>query len=217
MFSLVVAGRLPQTNLQQVDATRFLFQVPEASSVNHLVVFLSTQPFPPGYGATVHFNLPGKDTWQLLGKLSNDKPSAIFRLKAITASTLTASQGLAFASATAVDTLNIGIQCEPLEQIEADLTAAEARPHASQEASAAMPTDEPSQSLALVTRTAPTEAVDPLLMAAGKLAKNLFTYLSSFSQSDAPHYFSLADVERWYRNVEQKLRNGGMAWLQAQD
>jgi len=42
---------------------------------------LGTVPFPEGYGATVHLHWPGQDEFQLLGMLSNEKPSAIFKVK----------------------------------------------------------------------------------------------------------------------------------------
>ncbi|ORX63332.1 DUF775-domain-containing protein [Linderina pennispora] len=63
MFGCIVAGRL-------VDVNKYVFELPEAHLINHL----------PGYAATVHLLWPNKD-WQFLGVLSNDKPSAIFRLK----------------------------------------------------------------------------------------------------------------------------------------
>ena len=84
MFGCVVAGRLLQTNLQQVDETHAFFELPAASSINHISVFLLgtgdqtlvsgnamslmviAVPFPEGYGATVHFHWPGKG-FQLLG------------------------------------------------------------------------------------------------------------------------------------------------------
>ena len=40
MFGCVVAGRLLQTNLQQVDETHALFELPNASTINHISVFL---------------------------------------------------------------------------------------------------------------------------------------------------------------------------------
>lgn len=73
-----------QTNLQQVDdaGTSFVFQIDRANEVNHLTVFLLGTgtfaralldekeklipdcailvPFPEGYGASVHFQFPGK-------------------------------------------------------------------------------------------------------------------------------------------------------------
>lgn len=87
MFGCCVAGRLLQTNLQQVDETHALFELPQAGTINHVCVFLlgtgmsamissyhygmdpcctTSVPFPDGYGATVHFFWPGKG-FQLLG------------------------------------------------------------------------------------------------------------------------------------------------------
>lgn len=40
MFGCCVAGRLLQTNLQQVDETHALFEIPAAEKVNHVCVFL---------------------------------------------------------------------------------------------------------------------------------------------------------------------------------
>ena len=86
MFGCCVAGRFFQTNLQQVDETHALFEIPAAEKVNHVCVFLlgtgehhlhifirpalrltlDPVPFPEGYGATVHFFWPGKGS-QVLG------------------------------------------------------------------------------------------------------------------------------------------------------
>jgi hypothetical protein len=86
MFGCCVAGRLLQTNLQQVDDTHALFELPAASTINHVCIFLLGTsksslhlidvcsayglqvPFPVGYGATVHFYWPGRGS-QLLGML----------------------------------------------------------------------------------------------------------------------------------------------------
>lgn len=85
MFGCCVAGRLLQTNLQQIDETKAAFELPAAETINHVCVFLLGSgeqpsflcvvhqyqpwvqvPFPDGYGATVHFFWPGKG-FQLLG------------------------------------------------------------------------------------------------------------------------------------------------------
>jgi Protein of unknown function (DUF775) len=85
MFGCCVAGRLLQTNLQQIDETKAAFELPAAETINHVCVFLLGTgeqpsflcvvhqyqpevqvPFPNGYGATVHFFWPGKG-FQLLG------------------------------------------------------------------------------------------------------------------------------------------------------
>jgi hypothetical protein len=87
MFGLICAGRLVQTDITQVDTNRFIFPIIDAVSVNHLVVFLlGHTPFPPGFAASVHFLWPniqpaaGPPTWIFLGILTNEKPSAIFKL-----------------------------------------------------------------------------------------------------------------------------------------
>ena len=59
MFGVIAAGRMIDTNLTQVDATKYLVQLHDAKSINHLVVFLlGTIPFPPNFGASVHFLWP---------------------------------------------------------------------------------------------------------------------------------------------------------------
>lgn len=105
MFGCCVAGRPLQTNLQQIDETHAMFELPAAGSINHICVFLlGTVPFPDGYGATVHFFWPSKG-FQLLGMLSNDKPSA------------------AAASAPADVTAVLGIAIEPLSTIQSEMAA----------------------------------------------------------------------------------------------
>lgn len=94
MFGCVVAGRLVQTNLQQVDATRFVFVLDDARNINHMAVFLTGAiAFPPGYGATVHFGWPkdGQMSWQFLGCLTNEKPSAIFKVSSFKPSAASSS------------------------------------------------------------------------------------------------------------------------------
>jgi hypothetical protein len=49
---------------------KYIFELPDAASINHIVVFLlGTVPFDSGYAATVHFLWPGSEgNWKLLGK-----------------------------------------------------------------------------------------------------------------------------------------------------
>ena len=58
-------------------------EIIDAESVNHVVIFLTGAiPFPEGMGGAVYFSWPqpgGGQSWQLLGTISNTKPSAIFR------------------------------------------------------------------------------------------------------------------------------------------
>jgi len=89
---------------------KFVFEVPDAASVNHIVVFLLA-PLELGTAATVHLLWPNKD-WQLLGGLSNDKASAIFRLKTKEASVFSPPVPV---SAT------LGISIEPINIVQAEL------------------------------------------------------------------------------------------------
>ncbi|KAI8325409.1 DUF775-domain-containing protein [Martensiomyces pterosporus] len=110
MFGCIVAGRLVQTNLRQVDVNKYVFELPDAHAINHIVVFLlGTVPFEPGYAATVHLQWPNK-SWQLLGMLSNDKPSSIFRLK----STLSPDEAANMPGTSA----ELGISIEPVQAVE---------------------------------------------------------------------------------------------------
>ncbi|KAI8854045.1 hypothetical protein BC829DRAFT_381149 [Chytridium lagenaria] len=119
MFGCIVAGRLVQTNLQQVDATKYVFELTDAKSINHIVVFLLGQPFPAGYAATVHFlwpNVNAPPTWQLLGMLSNEKPSAVFKLSG--RKDMGSSQNdLMMDDGEMPVTANLGISIEPQETV----------------------------------------------------------------------------------------------------
>ncbi|KAI5795672.1 hypothetical protein EDC01DRAFT_689813 [Geopyxis carbonaria] len=116
MFGCICAGRPVQTNLQAVSETEFVFSLPSPSTLNHLVVFLLPDTIiPPTHGATVHIRFPGRTDFQLLGAISANKPSAIFRVRDIPDSTteegeciLGISVALAEVVETALATLNTG-------------------------------------------------------------------------------------------------------------
>ena len=64
---------------------QFVFNLAEPDKVHHIVIFLvGTIPFPDGMGGAVFFSLPGPTpSWQLLGYISNEKPSAIFKVSQV--------------------------------------------------------------------------------------------------------------------------------------
>jgi len=85
MFGLIVSGRLVSTSWEQASPTNVVAEIQDADSVNHVVIFLTGAiPFPEGMGGSVYFCWPQPDganqVWQLLGVISNTKPSAIFRI-----------------------------------------------------------------------------------------------------------------------------------------
>ncbi|KAK5605821.1 hypothetical protein CRENBAI_005329 [Crenichthys baileyi] len=90
MFGCLVAGRLVQTDAVQVASDKFVFNLPDYENVNHVVVFmLGTVPFPAGMGGAVYFSFPdpvsGAPVWQLLGFITNEKPSVIFKISGLKA------------------------------------------------------------------------------------------------------------------------------------
>uniref|UniRef100_A0A8C2KJW5 Protein Hikeshi n=1 Tax=Cyprinus carpio TaxID=7962 RepID=A0A8C2KJW5_CYPCA len=78
-----------QTDAQQVTSDKFVFTLPDYEKVNHVVVFmLGTVPFPVGMGGAVYFSFPDPavgQVWQLLGFITNEKPSAIFKISGLKA------------------------------------------------------------------------------------------------------------------------------------
>jgi len=203
MFGCVVAGRLLQTNLTQVDDTHAYFQLPNASNINHLTVFLlGTIPFPNGYGATVHFYWPGKG-FQMLGMLSNEKPSAIFRLRG-TFHLSSSPAHTAFSSMTNPDGIIdgpeviaiLGLAIEPLPSIESQV--------------ALMPQT--------IARNAANAGVpDPTLLAE-KIVKHLFNYVAGFTGGvSADSAVPMNVIQKWYDNFLGKLRAGGVGFLERGD
>ena len=82
MFACLVSGELVQTECLQVSETQFVFNIEKATAIRNLAVFMTgSEPFAEGFGAIVHFSWPPYDNWQVLGYLTNAKPSAIFAVR----------------------------------------------------------------------------------------------------------------------------------------
>lgn len=73
-----------QTDFTPLSETRYLVTIPEADTINHAVVFLTgLAPLPPAAVGMVYWSWPdpaAPPNWQLLGHISNAKPSAIFKI-----------------------------------------------------------------------------------------------------------------------------------------
>ncbi|KAI0365020.1 DUF775-domain-containing protein [Pilatotrama ljubarskyi] len=221
MFGCLVAGRLLQTNLQQIDETHAIFELPSAGSINHICVFLLgtgarrllptcgrlferliSVPFPDGYGATVHFYWPGKG-FQLLGMLSNEKPSAIFRLRgtysAQTTNTHAVFSGAASDASSSDVTAFLGLSIEPLTQV----------------------MQEVSNLPSAVAKAANNPAADATLMAE-RIVKHLFNYVSSFVGGNptalSPDFLiPMGVIAKWYENFMSKVRNTGIGFLEREE
>jgi len=201
MFGCIVAGRLVQTNLQQVDTSKYVFELQDGQSINHVVLFLlGTIPFEVGYAATVHFLWPGKP-WQLLGMLSNEKPSAIFRLRDHSRSVQAGLSGgeeeenamqddNGSSVAAASVPITVGISIEPIAVVEQQMAA--------------------QRSTALV----PANKSNPVTQASSvvpRLLENLYNYVMSFAGPSSDVRGTSASVpikvfQDWYENVQRRLR-----------
>ena len=239
MFGCCVAGRLLQTNLQQINETNAAFELPAAETINHVCVFLlGTGEQPPfsccspilTLGFKYHSRMdtarlsissgPAKASscsacQSLLSslpslfthirstcRLSNEKPSAIFRLRGNFVSQSTSSQAAFFnpaqpttgAGVTAV----LGISIEPLPQIFEQVNA--------------LPS--------AVSNVASGPSGGAVL--AEKIAKHLFNYISGFvsgsSTSLSPDSMVPMNViARWYESFLSKVRAGGVGFLDRQE
>ncbi|XP_053206733.1 protein OPI10 homolog [Panonychus citri] len=182
-FGIIVSGRLVQTDFQPVDAGKFLITIPSPESLNHIVVFLTgTSPLPVEMGASVYFSWPdptSPPTWQYLGYISNDKPSAIFRITKL--KNATPANTFAFSQPIVAQYAQIGISCEPLTQI-AQLTA---------------------------DITVNPMGSDSLVTYAAKTAENLFNYTCSFARTILPNtneqYVPLSIIQQWYTNFMRRV------------
>ncbi|KAI0640426.1 DUF775-domain-containing protein [Trametes meyenii] len=203
MFGCLVAGRVLQTNLQQIDETHAIFELPSAGSINHICVFLlGSVPFPDGYGATVHFYWPGKG-FQLLGMLSNEKPSAIFRLRgnysAQTTNAHAVFSGAASDAAPSDVTAFVGLSIEPLTQIMQEV--------------ASLPS--------AVAKVNTNPAADATLLAE-RIVKHLFNYVSSFVGGNpstlSPDFLvPMGVIAKWYESFMTKVRNTGTGFLEREE
>lgn len=121
MFGVIVSGRLAQVDFQNVEANKFLITLPDADTINHIVVFMTgTLPFPPAMGGSVYFSWPDPNSppqWQLLGFISNDKPSAIFKITKLKSSGDSITNGFGYLQPIVSHNAQIGISIEPLSAI----------------------------------------------------------------------------------------------------
>ncbi|ELU03246.1 hypothetical protein CAPTEDRAFT_191635 [Capitella teleta] len=181
-----------QTDFQQVSETHCLFNIPDADNINHIVVFMTGQtPFPDGMGGAVYFSWAGPEgtSWHLLGHISNNKPSAIFKVSSLKkgeGSTVTpfATYGVNHAA-------QIGISAEPLDQLSGHTPAANTVP----------------------------SAAESFTEFSKRMLENFYNYASSFAITQAQMtptpsqtYVPLSTLTSWFSNFERKLQQNPYFW-----
>ena len=212
MFGLILAGQLVRSDARPVSPTQAVFDIPDVSKSNHVVVFLTGQtPFPEGHGGAVYLGtLPenpadggGGIVWVLLGHLSNEKPSAIFKISGLkkpseanhnllfNGAGMTTSSGMM--QQPSVGGAQIGIMVAPVAEL-------------------AQQTPSPAA-------TAPT--ADTFAQFTTKMCANFFNYASSFaatpSQMTAPiganeQFVSMNVVQRWFDNFSRRMAMNPNYW-----
>ncbi|XP_060938848.1 protein Hikeshi [Limanda limanda] len=197
MFGCLVAGRLVQTDPLQVAPDKFLFQLPDFHNVNHVVVFmLGTVPFPPGTGGSVYLSVPdpggGGPAWQLLGFISNDKPSAIFRISGLKPGPGAGPQPFGpGGSCGSGSGAQLGVSVEPLQQLVQEVPVS----------------------------SAAVSSVDSFLQFTQKMLDSLFNFCSSFAVSQeqmipnrTETFIPSSCVLRWYENYQRRMAQNPNFW-----
>lgn len=185
-----------------MDPNTFLLGLEQADTVHHVVVFLTGQVyFSEGHGGSIYIGWPspvtvegGGVSWQLLGYISNQKPSAIFKLVKVKADMVLNPFSLDL-----MDTVThhqpthaqIGIMVEPLAEIVQKIPA---------------------------TNTE-VSTVDSFTEFSQKMLENFFNYASSFSvipSTDAMDpsgsYVPMRVLQHWYSNFQRRLQANPHFW-----
>lgn len=193
---------------------QYLITIPNAESINHVVVFLTgVTPLPPGTASCIFFSLPDPNAppnWNFLGHLTNEKPSAIYKLANITTSKLrnelaVGGDGSNQASFNYIQDpvmhcAQIGISIEPLANVVQMVPAVE------------------------TTASNLTSFAEFM----NKTVSNLFNYCSSFSRNTSElagnpfqttnpatsntQYVPLSTIQSWYENYTRRLSADQNFW-----
>ncbi|VDD83902.1 unnamed protein product [Mesocestoides corti] len=189
MFAALLAGQIVQSNFVEVSPGKLLLSLPPLGKNNHIVVFLTGQaPLPAGIGAGVHFGLieNGLPTWSYLGFLSNERPSAIFKVSGLKPSALNQVinpfQNITGGSSNGLITAQVGISLEPM----ADLLG---------------------QTPAVGSATDLVK-VDDNMKFTQFAAQNLFNFAAGCAREvpgTSEAYVPLSSIQRWFETIQRKL------------
>lgn len=218
-----------QTNLSVLSPTQYVLLLPTspAQPLNHLVVFLLPEAsLPQDTAASVYIQLSPDQPFLLLGAIGNEKPSAIFRVKGLSAVASVGTGGgevdvddmtdesgggvgvgntsAGGAGSGSETTVTLGISIEPLSSVLASLSSLPSTIQSAQTPRTATPAP-PAGQLILANKSPTT------LILARRIIKNAFNYLSSFAvRTDIPGQ-GITDVvplkafQDWWGKFEKKV------------
>ncbi|GJQ84330.1 hypothetical protein Trydic_g5268 [Trypoxylus dichotomus] len=192
MFGIIVSGRLVQTQFEQISETKFVTTILEADNVNHIVVFLTgVMPFPEGTAGQVYFSWPDPSAppnWQLLGHISNNKPSVIFKI-----STLKKLNEIdnfnnvnTFGQQAICHNAQIGISIEPLTNVQ----------------------DMPQNDYPDMYTTFAQKMLENFM----NYVLSFSTTQSQMMPNPSTSYVPLSAVQNWYTNFERRLTQNPNFW-----
>lgn len=194
MFGAVCSGR-PIQLAQQVEPSKFVIAIPNASKVNHMAIFLlpQTEFTDVNFTALVYFQLPNLSEFKLLGGLNPLKPSAIFKLNTAGPALNAMDEDEVMNDGDASDTevLNVGISIEPTPQAEALLEQEKAKHRT------IMPAEKPSVPAPL--------APQDIAALANKIVAHAYNYLGGFV--DSAGKVPMKQFDNWWLKFKTKLSN----------
>jgi protein Hikeshi len=217
MFGVILPSRpvLGPAAIQTIADNKFAYTFPAAPAFSHLVVFiLPDNTLPPDVLAGIYIQFPPREgasdaaapEFKLLGALSSEKQSAIFRVN--TPRTVSHGHGqvvgeiggVAEVDMDADDTgagpssqggnVTLGISVEPIATLQPQLDALAQQQQAQGTITAA-------GSAGGAAGTVSTKSL------AQKIIKNAFNFLSGFAGAD--NKVSLKSFEDWWRKFEGRL------------
>uniref|UniRef100_A0A1B6LN33 Uncharacterized protein n=1 Tax=Graphocephala atropunctata TaxID=36148 RepID=A0A1B6LN33_9HEMI len=196
MFGIIVSGRMVQINFEVIGERQFLSVVTDADNVNHIVIFMTGQlPFPDGMAGLIYFSWPDPDAppnWQLLGYISNDKPSVVFKISGLKKKADVQRGFLQFMQQTISHNAQIGISVESADVVQQQVSMLEA--------------NKPN-----------TQA--QFIEFSQKMLENFINYATSFTITQAQmvpnpseSYIPVSAIQNWYQNFERRFAMNPYFW-----
>lgn len=200
MFGIVCGGRPVDTNFAQVDPAKYAYVIQDSARINHMAIFMIPGAvLPPGAAAAVYAQLPGKD-FVLLGALTAEKPSAIFRFNTSLESTSADVDAMMDDEGSAAAVINLGIALEPAEDVARRLFAQRTAP----KSLLARPSTEAAAQTAAPAPTAPED----IAALANKIIAHAYNYMSSFM--DANGLVPIKAFNDWWTKFKSRVSSDPM-------